>query len=870
MKLPDPESRPPGKPGGATPMIHQYLRIKERHQDAIVFFRMGDFYEMFFEDAVVASRELGIALTTRSKQNQNEEEIPFCGVPWHSSSSYASRLLARGFKVVICEQTEQPSARAGRALLKREAVRILTPGLAVEEDLLGSGENRYLFAVYPEGDRFGISKLDFTTGDFKAAEAADVREVISEVLRTKPPELLVRKTRDQALLNSLREVTRGWLAHPANLVVIEWDPSEEADGPRVSSAGSLTPLQARAAGFALHYLRQNHFNVPPHIGPPEPFSLPSFLRLDDSTLRNLEIISNSRDHGYRNTLWETVNFTVTPMGKRRLMEWLLYPLLDAAAIERRLDAVEEALKHEERRKGLRLLLRGLSDIERLNARNSLGQSLPREIIALRDTLRKLPEVLERIGGFQAAFFRDLAAGFDTANDLATHLAKIMVDQPPPTARDGGVFRPGTHAELDDLRGAVENGQKWLLQLEKSEREKTGIPLKIKYHPVFGYLLEVTRSHLGRVPDHYHRKQTLAGAERFKVDELVQMENKILGAEEKARALEQKLFDELRALLAGQSGRLKKISEALASVDALLSLAELARGGKYVRPKLTDRPVLSIKGGRHPVLDRLMTREPFIENDLMLGGDDPFLMMITGPNMAGKSTYMRQAALIVILAQIGSFVPAEEAVIGLTDRIFTRIGASDDLAGGRSTFMVEMEEIADILAHATERSLVVVDEIGRGTGTYDGVAIAWAVAEYLLDRVRARTLYATHYHELIRLGEERTGARNVHVSVKEWSDKIIFLHKVRDGGTSKSYGVQVAKLAGVPAEVISRAQTMLFAYEQNRSRAVEPQYDLFGRDSAQGPAGPSDIEAELKKFDMDTISPMEAFQILSGLVAKVKP
>ncbi|MBI2061729.1 MAG: DNA mismatch repair protein MutS [Nitrospirae bacterium] len=848
-------------------MIQQYLQIKERHQDAIVFFRMGDFYEMFFEDAQLASKELGIALTSRAKNK--DEDVPFCGVPWHSSSQYISRLLSKGHKVVVCEQTEQPTAKSGRALLRREPVRILTPGLSVEESLLESGEHRYLFAVHAETEKgkmvFGLAKLDFTTGDFKVADTGNLRDVLSEILRSKPPEVIVRKTdsTETGWIDEIRRVSRDWLAHPSNLALIELN-----DDPRNLDGGepsALSPLQRSAAGLCLHYLRRHHFAIPPHIGSPEPYSLPAFLRLDDTTVRNLELTANLRDRGTRNTLWDIMNRTVSPMGKRRLMEWLLYPLIDVAVIESRYDAVDEGLRRKDERRDIRSLLSELCDFERLNARNALAQSLPREMVALRQSLDRLPEVRRQLDSWTSPLIRNLAARLDEGRDLAALLHRAVVDDPPSLAKDGGVFRAGYHAPLDELRTAVENGQKWLLELERTERVRTGIPtLKVKYHQVFGYLLEVTKSHLGRVPADYQRKQTLGGAERFKIESLVEMENRILGAEEKARALEQQLFDELRSGLAAHGHRLKAMAEILATVDALLSLAELAEERRYVRPKLADRPVLKIVSGRHPVIEKLLTKDPFIENDLALGGDQPAMLIITGPNMAGKSTFMRQTALQVIMAQMGSFVPAQEATIGIVDRVFTRIGASDDLAGGRSTFMVEMEEIAEILTQATDRSLVLVDEIGRGTSTYDGVAIAWATAEHLLDRVKARSLFATHYHELVRLGEEREGARNVHVSVKEWGNRIIFLHKVREGGTSKSYGVQVARLAGVPEEVISRAKTLLFAYEQQRSKEVQPQFDLFSGSSA--PASPPDaIRTQLQRMQIEKLTPLEAFEILSRLV-----
>lgn len=826
-----------------TPAMRQYRELKARYPDCILFFQMGDFYEMFFEDAVTASRVLDIALTTREKGKENP--IPMCGVPVKAAASYISKLLEHGYKVAVCEQVEDP--RQAKGLVKREVVRVVTPGMVVEEENLPEGNN-YLASLYPEGGRYGLVLFDLSTGEFRGALMREEGLLLAELKRNAPREVLLPEG---------EELIKGWLSKELERVLIEFLPEEdfaELNDPLLPQA---VPLELkRAASAVLRYVRNTQGGDPLHIRPFETYELKEFLVIDEATQRNLELVQSPKGGP---TLLSVLDFTVTSMGRRKLRHWLLYPLLDLETIRERQEAVGELKGHPIERSRLREGLKGFLDLERLCSRLALNRATPRDLGLLRDSLRRIPEIVQVLEAFSSPLLRRTTSYLQVPQELLELLEKALVDDPPQSISEGGVIKEGYNHELDELRRLSRDAKSWIAELEERERQRTGIPnLRVGYNQVFGYYIEVTRSNLHLVPKHYIRKQTLVGAERFVTAELKEYEEKVLSAEERIRGLERELFSELRERTLGFLRQIQLIAQALAVIDALQSLAEAASRNHYVRPEVHEGDEIVIVEGRHPVIERSIP-EPFVPNDTRLDLKDNQVLIITGPNMAGKSTYIRQVALIVLMAHMGSFVPAKEAKVALTDRIFSRIGASDDLARGQSTFMVEMKETATILKEATWRSLVILDEIGRGTSTYDGISIAWAVVEHLHNVNRSKTMFATHYHELVELERLLPRVKNYHIAVKEYRGEVVFLRELRPGGMSKSYGIQVAKLAGLPEVVLERAKEVLKELERRTQERVvvgkkDLQLSLFHQPSSK-------VLEELRSIDPNYLTPLEALKLL---------
>lgn len=790
-----------------TPAMRQYMEIKKRCGDAILFFRMGDFYEMFYDDAKAASRVLGLTLTARDKNR----EVPMCGVPHHAAKEYIKRLLRAGRKVAVCEQVEDPSASKG--IVKRAVERIITPGVAMDEEYLDSRGNNFVAAAFVSGDSAGLAYMDVTTGEFRVTETRGLRALLDEIGRVAPKELVISE-RDRSIGRPVDNVTL-MDAYDFGRATAEKTLTEHFGVASLDGFGCAgLDAGVSAAGALLAYVKANHLGGLSHIGRLTPYFTDDFLVLDHRTRRNLEITENMRDGGREGTLVSLLDRTSTAMGARRLRSWLLFPLVDPGAINGRLDAVEELIAAPETRSAVRSLLRGVYDLERIMGRVAAGTASPRDVGALGATLERVAELKKTLSGaFSCGLLRSLSE-LDDVPEAAALIAGALVDEPAPALGSGPVIREGYNAELDSLKAVGSGGKDELARLELKERERTGIAsLKVRYNKVFGYYIEVTRANLANVPDDYTRKQTLVNAERFITPELKEWESRILGAEERIKALEHELFTALRSSVAGFTPRVQATADRLASLDALVSLADTAETMGYTRPRVHDGYSIAITEGRHPVVEAMLrddpSADPFVPNDLTLD-EDRRLLILTGPNMAGKSTYLRQNALIVLMAQTGSFVPAAEASIGVVDRIFTRVGASDDLARGQSTFMVEMNETANILNNATARSFIILDEIGRGTSTFDGLSIAWAVAEYVLDRstLGAKTLFATHYHELTDITLTNEGAKNYNMAVREWNDRVIFLRKVVPGGSNRSYGIQVARLAGLPRPVVERARELL--------------------------------------------------------------
>ncbi|HEY1585969.1 MAG TPA: DNA mismatch repair protein MutS, partial [Polyangia bacterium] len=806
--------------------MRQYLEIKEAHPDCIVFFRLGDFYEMFFDDAVVVARSLDLTLTSRDKGKENP--IPMCGVPHHAARHYLAKLVTRGFKVAVAEQVEDPKVAKG--IVKRQVVRIVTPGTITDDEQLEPKAAHYLVALYAEGGAVGLAHLDVTTGEFAATQVA-LRDLVDELARLEPREVL-HAGLDEAELAAVRaRIKTAWAELPAPGLYnaaraeVELVAATGRELPRdQKGALALGALALRAAIAVVKYAADTQPAGALPLTQLVPYEASEHLVLDEATRANLELFVTLIGGKKEGALFGVLDETRTSMGGRLLRRWLAAPLRDVAQIRRRHDAVEWLVEHAALRAELRVALAEIYDLERLAGRATLGVATPRDLVALARSLGKLPDVRALL---HASFSGDAAARLahpellelpstDEAlcRDVAGEIARTLADDPPAQWRDGGFMRRGFSRELDELSELSEGGKGKILEIEARERERTGITsLKVRYNRVFGYYLEITRSNLDRVPADYVRKQTLANAERFVTAELADYEAKILGADERRIALELEAFDRLRRRVAECARRILPLAELVARLDALAALAEVAHFSGYVRPEVDTSLRLEVEDGRHPVVEKLAAAGRFVPNDTTLDPDDAQLMVITGPNMAGKSTVMRQTALIVVMAQLGSFVPARRARVGIVDRVFTRVGASDNLARGESTFMVEMRETAHILSHATRRSLVVLDEIGRGTSTYDGVSIAWAVAEHLHDRIGCKTMFATHYHELTALVETRPRVRNFSTAVREWKEEIVFLHKLVPGGASRSYGIQVARLAGLDKAVVGRARQILDALER---------------------------------------------------------
>ena len=890
----------------STPLMRQYAAVKKEHPTALLFFRLGDFYELFFEDAVVAAKELQITLTSRNKEKGIA--IPMCGVPYHAAEGYIGKLIRRGFKVAICEQMEDP--RLAKKLVRREVTRVVTPGTAADASL-GSDENNFLAALAQVGNSVGFAALDLSTGDFRATEfsgEAAMRRVQEELEQLRPKELLFGSTAplfDQAAKQpsfarpdpsgSLETSGRGARPHtisgPGGSQLTEtpledWIFSPDHALPLLENHFGVLSLEgfglagrtaaASAAGAILYYVRSTQRGSLDHVDRIGWYERQNCLVLDAVTVRNLELIEPlfaGTDAGV--TLFRSIDAAVTPMGKRLLRAWLLRPSLDLSEINARLDAVDVAVKDIVAREELRRALDGVLDLERLLSRVTLETANPRDVLALAASLKKIPAIKSSIARLTAARLETLHSSLDELSDLRERIENTIVPEPPLSFADGGVIAAGVDRELDELRDLSRNSKAVLAQIEQRERTRTGIgSLKVKFNSVFGYYIEISKANLHLVPQDYDRKQTLVGAERFTTPELKEYEAKILDAQEKIVEIERRLFTELRTAIAAEAKRIRRTALALAEVDVLGSLAHIAALRNYCRPQFVESGEMEVIEGRHPVIEQQEFSggsERFVPNDLYLNETTHNILLLTGPNMGGKSTYLRQTALIVILAQMGSFVPARSAKVSVVDRVFTRIGASDNLARGRSTFMVEMTETAAILHTATSRSLILLDEVGRGTATYDGLAIAWAAVEYLHGRVRAKTLFATHYFELTELAEQLEGVKNYHVSVKETGGGIAFLRKVEPGAADRSYGIEVAKLAGLPNEVVARAREVLVQHEFAEQQATAHLSPGATPPPAQltifTPLSQPVLE-KLRDVDLNRLTPLEALNLLAELKKEI--
>ncbi|MBI5587176.1 MAG: DNA mismatch repair protein MutS [Deltaproteobacteria bacterium] len=848
-----------------TPAMRQYLDIKAENSDAIIFFRMGDFYEMFFEDARTAARILGIALTSRDKNR----EIPMCGIPYHAAATYIAKLVKEGLKVAVCEQIEDPNDAKG--IIGRAVTKIITPGITIEDELLDPKTNNFIAAVSVGSRVSGFAYMDVSTGEFRVAEFPAVEELKDEVKRIHPLELIVPDNAAEALSAAELQVKK---ITPVPKYDFELDNATERLTGHFGTAslegfglGELTEA-VKAAGALLNYIKSTQKAELTHIKKCTQYSAGEYLIIDHSTRRNLEITENIRTGGKEGTLLDLLDRTRTAMGARRLKSWLLHPLKDVIKISARASAVEELVEKRELRVELQELLNEVYDLERLMVRVSLKAASPKDLVSLKASLEKIPSIKKAVNLFSAPLIAAMSSATDAVKEAADMIGKAIQDSPAYSVKDGGVIKEGYDPALDELRSIGSGGKDWIARLESGERVRTGInSLKVGYNRVFGYYIEVTRTNLSNVPADYIRKQTLANAERYITPALKEWEEKILTAEEKARELEALIFSGIVEALAGFSERVQRTAEILSTLDSLSSLAEVAQRMNYARPVVNEEEAIEIEGGRHPVIEAGV--RDFVPNDILLDNGSNGIIILTGPNMAGKSTYLRQNALIVLLAQIGSFVPASKAAIGVVDRIFTRVGASDDLARGHSTFMVEMNEAANILNNATGKSLIILDEIGRGTSTFDGLSIAWAVVEYIHDRpaLKAKTLFATHYHELTELSLTKERVKNYNMAVKEWDDKIIFLRKVLPGGSSRSYGIQVARLAGLPGPVITRAREILKNLETGElndsglprlafKRELSPdarQMTLLGDKDA--------VREKLRHMELDSMTPLEALTAL---------
>lgn len=857
-----------------TPMLKQFLGIKREYPDTILFFRMGDFYEMFFEDAKIASNLLGITLTSRG--SLNGEKVPMCGVPHHSSQSYIAKLIEKGRKVAICEQTEDPKASKG--IVKREVVRVVTPGSVVEDGDVDSKTNLYMAAVVQGDKGYGLAHLDLSTGAFRVTEIEDRDEMLDELGRIEPAELLIPEDDVPSLERDLSTYHREILPKENYNKGRARALLKEQLGVKSLAGFGCDGMEEGiiAAGAIVYYLNETQKGKPDHIREIATYRLGDYMFLDESTVQNLELFRTMRRQSEKGSLFHILDHTVTAMGSRLLKRWIGYPLLDLNAIRNRLAAVSCFRDDQIYREEIREQLKGIYDLERLNGRIALGRANARDLVALKASIDRLPTVKEKLSQTNSERLTVIAEKIDTLEDVGDLIGKAICDEPPISIKEGGLIREGYDQELDRLIKATRDGKTWISELAASEQKRTGIPkLKIGYNKVFGYYIEVSKANAHLVPADYIRKQTLVNGERYITEPLKEYEELVLGAEEKRIALELKIFEQIRSKVAIENRRIKETGNLIGEVDVLADLAQAGEENGYVCPEVNDGSEIDIVDGRHPVIEETVKDEDFVPNDIHLDDREDQLLIITGPNMAGKSTILRQVALTVLLAQMGSFVPASKAVIGLVDRVFTRIGASDDLTKGQSTFMVEMNETANILRHATVKSLVILDEIGRGTSTYDGLSIAWAVAESLHDRDNkgVRTLFATHYHELTDLITTKQRAKNYNVAVKEWNEQIIFLRKLVPGGTSRSYGIEVARIAGLPEGVIERAKEILNNLEgeeldevgrprmakSHKTKKLDDlrQLSLFG-------AKEQKLKKWIQDLEISTMAPLEALIELNRL------
>ncbi|MDE2756568.1 MAG: DNA mismatch repair protein MutS [Acidobacteriota bacterium] len=862
----------------STPMMAQYHQIKKSVPGAILFFRLGDFYEMFFDDAVVAARELEITLTSRNKEKGTP--IPMCGVPYHSADAYVSKLIRKGYRVAVCDQVENP--KTARKLVKREVTRVVTPGTLSDGNLLEPRDNNFLSAVFSDGSGLGLASVDVSTGDFRITEFRDgARESMlqTELERLGPKELIWcsrlsdRNPAWARNLSALKTVVEEWIfaSDFAQRLLVDHFKVTSLDGFGCQGRD----LAVAAAGGALHYLQETQRGELLHLDSLQFYELDQSMLLDQSTVRNLELLESLYDGSRNGTLLQCLDATATGMGGRLLKTWMLRPEIDLNEIESRQEAVAALTENLVLREELREQLKQVYDLERLSSKVALSSANARDLIALRQSLEQIPGIKQRLQPLAPARLRSLEQASDPLADVAARIGEALNDDPPVVLTEGRLIRPGFNPELDSLRRDSSSGKQTIAELEAGERARTGIPnLKVKFNQVFGYYLEVSKSNLGLVPPDYERKQTLVGAERFTIPRLKEYERRVLGAEERLVELEYELFCRLRAAVGRECRRIRNTARALAQLDCLVTLAGAAHQFGYVRPRLHTGEELAVKGGRHPVIERLAEQLPtgrFIPNDLYLNQGTDQILIITGPNMGGKSTYLRQAALFSVMAQMGSFVPAQEAKLPVLDRIFTRIGASDNLARGRSTFMVEMTETAVILNSATPRSLVILDEVGRGTATFDGLSIAWSAVEHLHSRNQAKTLFATHYHELTELAQLLPGVKNYQVTVKESGNEIVFLRRVEPGSADKSYGIEVARLAGLPRPVILRAREILRGHEQGEhqisnhlTRNYQRRKNNSGKQLNLFVVTEHEALEQLRRMDPDRMTPLQALQAIHRL------
>ena len=863
-----------------SPLMQQYFSIKEEHKDSILFFRVGDFYEMFFDDAILASRELEITLT--GKECGQEERAPMCGVPYHAVDTYVSRLIEKGYKVAICEQLEDPKTTKG--MVKRDVIRIVTPGTVIESNMLDEKKNNYIMSIFKKGIYFGIAICDISTGDFFATQIAENNNfstLLDEIAKYSPAEIVV----NSFLYSSLEEITairkrfnsyidnspdENFVSNNEELlssynIECENKPLDSLEGFELAAGAITSLLQYLTSTQKIKLEHINHINI---------YNLQKYMSLDITARRNLELLERQYDKGKKGTLLWVLDKTSTSMGGRLIRRWISEPLMDRVNINSRLEAVQDLKDNTILREELQKALKKVYDIERLVGKISYGNSNGREMNSLKASLEQIPEIKELLKQSQAPLIIALNNNLDDCHDLAKLINDAIVDEPPITIKDGGIIKEGYNSLVDEYKKASTEGKTWLLELEQREKEKTGIKnLKIGFNKVFGYYLEVTKSNLGYVPDYYIRKQTLTNGERYITEELNELESKILTAEEKLVGLEYELFLQIRDELARNIQRLQKTASVIATLDVIASLATVADDMNYVKPIVNNEGEIDIKEGRHPVIEKMIDSGSFVANDTYLNGEADRLSIITGPNMAGKSTYMRQVALITLMAQIGSFVPASYAKIGIVDKIFTRVGASDDLSMGQSTFMVEMMEVANILREATKNSLIILDEIGRGTSTYDGLSIAWAVVEHITNKEKcgAKTLFATHYHELTELENTVEGVKNYSIAVKEKGEDIIFLRKIVKGGTDESYGIHVAKLAGVPQTVVKRSneilrslekKNMLTGQKKENKKQPEGQLDFYNYKLAE-------LAHEIDKINLNELTPIDALNTLMKMKEKMQ-
>ena len=881
------KSRGSGKRMNMSPMMQEYCKTKEEYKDCILFYRLGDFYEMFFDDALLVSKELELTLT--GKDCGLEERAPMCGIPFHAADTYINRLIERGHKVAICEQVEDPKKAKAKGLVKRAVIRVVTPGTTLDATSLDESKNNYLMSIVSIADRFGCAIADITTGDCFLTEVPNSQKLVDEINKFSPAEIICN---DSFFMSG---VDTDDLKERLGICIFSldaWYFDDDTCRKELREHFHVTNLEGLgisdydsgiiAAGALFLYLKETQKTALSQMTTIRPYTAERYMLIDSSSRRNLELVETLREKQKRGSLLWVLDKTKTAMGARTLRSFVEQPLIDAEEINRRLEALEELNEKPMLRDEIREYLNPVYDLERLVSRISFKSANPRDMVAFASSLEMIPYIKQVLKDFQAPILKEIYEDMDSLEDITDLIKHAIVDEPPLAQKDGGIIREGFNEDVDKFRSARTDGKKWLTELETKERERTGIKsLKIKYNRVFGYALEVTNTFKELVPENYIRKQTLANAERYITEELKNLENMILGAEDKLYALEYELFSNVRDKVGQEVIRIQRTAKAIAGLDVFASLALVAERNHYVRPKVNEGGIIDIKGGRHPVVEQMIDNDMFIANDTYLDNTKKRVSIITGPNMAGKSTYMRQTALIVLMAQIGSFVPADKAVVGIVDRIFTRVGASDDLASGQSTFMVEMTEVANILRNATAKSLLILDEIGRGTSTFDGLAIAWAVIEHISNTklCGAKTLFATHYHELTELEGKLSGVTNYCIAVKEKGDDIVFLRKIVKGGADKSYGIQVAKLAGVPDSVINRAKELVeelsdaditAAVKDLASPKKKPKVEMdMAQMSLFDTVQDNDIIEELKGIDIGNLTPMEALNTLYNLQNKIK-